>query len=51
MILAVIILKIPATCNKNLEHVTDHSIISIVIGQLACCAHQNRGFWWAKQEH
>ena len=38
-------------CNKTLEHVADHYILFIMIGQFSCFAHQNRGFWWAKQAH
>jgi len=37
--------------NKILEHVTNLYASFIVIGQFACFAHQNRGFWWAKQAH
>ena len=32
------------SCNKSLEHVTNHYIIFIVIGQSACFAHQNPQF-------
>ena len=37
--------------NITLEYVTDHYVISIMIGQFACFAHENHDFWWAKQAH
>ena len=36
---------------RTLEHLTDHYIIFVMIGQFPCFAHQNYGFWWAKQPY
>ena len=42
-------LNVTSRWNNALEHMAEHYVIFVMIGQFAYFAHQNCSFWWAKQ--